>query len=75
LTIGESLQAFARIDCPPSKNSLNLQCAHVKPREVVTQIDNEYFWSNNHTVLIVNKKYCEIRSTFNAEVKKVYIGK
>jgi hypothetical protein len=44
-----------------------------KPREVVTQMDNEYFWSNK-TVPIINKKYCEIRSNFNAEIKKVYIG-
>ena len=44
-----------------------------KPREVDTQMDNEYFWSNN-TVPITNKKYCEIRSNFNAEIKRVYIG-
>ena len=42
-----------------------------KPREVVTQMDNEYVWSNN-TVPIINKKYCEIRSNFNAEIKRVY---
>ena len=44
-----------------------------KPREVITQMDNEYFWSNN-TVPIINKKYCEIRSNFNAEIKRGYIG-
>ena len=86
----ELLQAFARIDCPPSKNSLSRQCWYFRtqirkafcvklnelmknPREVVTQMDIEYFWSNTHTVPIINKKYCEIGSIFNAEIKKVYI--
>ncbi len=31
-----------------------------KPKELVTPIDHEYYWSNS-TVPIINKKYCEIR--------------
>jgi hypothetical protein len=44
-----------------------------KPKELVTPIDHDYYWSNS-IVPIINKKYCEIRSNFNLEVKKMYIG-
>jgi hypothetical protein len=44
-----------------------------KPKELVTPINHEYYWSNS-TVPIINKKYCEIRSDFNSEVKQMYIG-
>jgi hypothetical protein len=44
-----------------------------KPKELVTPIDHKYSWSNS-TVPIINKKYCEIRSNFNLEVKQMYIG-
>jgi hypothetical protein len=45
----------------------------VKPRELNTPINHEFYWSNN-IVPIINTNYIEIRSHFNTEVKTAYIG-
>ncbi len=42
-------------------------------RELTTPTDHEFYWTNN-TVPMINRKYIEIRSNFNTEVKKVYLG-
>ena len=44
------------------------------PRELNTPTDHEFYWTNN-IVPMINGKYIEIRSNFNTEVKKVYLGK
>jgi hypothetical protein len=44
-----------------------------KPRKSINPIDHEFYWSN--TVIMINKKYVEIRSNFNTEVKRLYISK
>ncbi len=41
---------------------------------ITSEIDEEFYWVN-YNVPMINKKYCEIRSNFNSEVKKKYIGK
>jgi hypothetical protein len=43
------------------------------PRELNTPTDHEFYWTNN-IVPMINGKYFEIRSNFNTEVKKVYLG-
>ncbi len=43
------------------------------PRDLTTPIDHEFYWTNN-IVPMINGKYIEIRSDFNTEVKKVYLG-
>jgi hypothetical protein len=53
--------------------SIKLNKLIEKPKELVTSIDHKYYLSNS-TVPIINKKYCEIRSNFNSEVKQMYIG-
>ncbi len=45
-----------------------------KPKESDTAIDHEFYWSNN-IVPMINKKYIELRSNFNMDVKQVYLGK
>ncbi len=40
---------------------------------ITSEIDEEFYWMN-YTVPMINKKYCELRATFNTEVKKKYIG-
>ncbi len=45
-----------------------------KSKELDTAIDHEFHWSNN-IVPMINKKYIELRSNFNMEVKQVYLGK
>ncbi len=44
------------------------------PTELKTPTDHEFYWTNN-IVPMINGKYIEIRSNFNTEVKKVYLGK
>ncbi len=44
-----------------------------RPWELNTPIDHEFYWSN-HILLMINKKYVELRSNFNTEVKRVYLG-
>ena len=44
-----------------------------KPLAITSDLDHEYYWVN-YTVPMINKKYCEIRSNFNTDVKKKYIG-
>ncbi len=39
---------------------------------ITSDLDHEYYWVN-YTVPMINRKYCEMRSNFNAEAKK-YIG-
>ncbi len=51
----------------------SLQCVKLskeitKPTELDTAIDHEFYWSNN-IVPMINKKYFELRSNFNMEVK------
>jgi hypothetical protein len=43
------------------------------PRELSTPTDHEFYRTNN-IVPMINGKYIEIRSNFNTEVKKVYLG-
>jgi hypothetical protein len=43
------------------------------PRELTTPTYHEFYWTNN-IVPMINGKYIEIRSNFNTEVKKVYLG-
>ncbi len=45
-----------------------------RPPSITSEIDEEFYWVN-YTAPMINKKYCEIRSNFNTEVKKKYIGK
>ncbi len=45
-----------------------------RPKELDTAFDHEFYWSNN-IVPMINKKYIELRSNFNMEVKRVYLGK
>ncbi len=45
-----------------------------KSKESDTAIDHEFYWSNN-ILPMINKKYIELRSNFNMEVKRVYLGK
>jgi len=40
---------------------------------ITSDLDHEYYWVN-YTVPMINKKYCEMRSNFNTDVKKKYIG-
>jgi hypothetical protein len=40
---------------------------------ITSDINEEFYWVN-YTVPIINKTYCEMRSNFNTEVKKKYIG-
>ncbi len=42
-------------------------------RESTTPTYHEFYWTNN-IVPMMNGKYIEIRSNFNTEVKKVYLG-
>ena len=44
-----------------------------KPLGITSDLDHEYYWVN-YTVPMINKKYCEMRSNFNTDVKKRYIG-
>jgi len=44
-----------------------------KPLSITSDLDHEYYWVN-YTVPMINKKYCEIRSNFNTDVMKKYIG-
>ncbi len=44
------------------------------PRELNTPTDHEFYWTNN-IVPMINGKYIGMRSNFNTEVKKVYLGK
>ncbi len=44
-----------------------------KPRELITSIYHEFYWSNS-IVPMINKKYVEIRSNFNTKVKRIYIS-
>jgi hypothetical protein len=43
------------------------------PRELTTPIDHEFYWTNI-IVPMIKGMYIEIRSNFNTEVKKVYLG-
>ncbi len=43
------------------------------PRDLNTPTDHDLYWINN-IVPMINGKYVEIRSNFNTEVKKVYLG-
>jgi hypothetical protein len=43
------------------------------PRELTTPTDHEFYWTNN-IVPMINGKCIEIKSNFNTEVKKVYLG-
>ena len=43
------------------------------PRELNTPTDHEFYWTSN-IMPMINGKYIEIRSKFNTEVKKVYLG-
>jgi hypothetical protein len=43
------------------------------PREYTTPTAHEFYWTNN-IVPMMNWKYIEIRSNFNTEVKKAYLG-
>ncbi len=43
------------------------------PRKLTTPTDHEFHWTNN-IVPMINGKYIRIRSIFNTEVKKVYLG-
>jgi hypothetical protein len=54
------------------------QCAKLTklihiPRESTCPTDHDCYWPNN-IVPMINEKYVEIRSNFNTEVKKVYLG-
>ncbi len=54
------------------------QCAKLTgliqiPRELTTPTDHEFYWTNT-IVPMINGNYIEIRSNFNMEVKKVYLG-
>jgi hypothetical protein len=44
-----------------------------RPPSITSEIEEEFYWMN-YTVPMFNKKYCELRSNFNTEVKKKYIG-
>ncbi len=44
-----------------------------KPQELNIPVDHDFYWSN-HIVPMINKKYIELRSNFNTEVKRVYLG-
>ena len=44
-----------------------------KPLTITSDLDREYY-RVNYTMPVINKKYCEIRSNFNTDVKKKYIG-
>ncbi len=44
-----------------------------RPPSITSEIDEEFYWMN-YTVTMINKKYCELRSNFNTEVKKKYSG-
>jgi hypothetical protein len=44
-----------------------------RPPSITSEIGEEFYWVN-FTVPMINKKYCEIWSNFNTEVKKKYIG-
>jgi hypothetical protein len=43
------------------------------PQELNAPINHEFYWSN-HIVPMINKKYVELRSNINTEVKRVYLG-
>ncbi len=54
------------------------QCAKLTgliqiPRVLTTPTDHDFYWTNN-IVPMINRKYIDIRSNFNMEVKKVYLG-
>ena len=44
-----------------------------KPLAITSDLGHEYYWVN-YTVPMINKKYCEMRSNFNTDMKKKYIG-
>ena len=44
-----------------------------KPLAITSDLDHKYYW-DNYTVLMINKEYCEMRSNFNTDLKKKYIG-
>jgi hypothetical protein len=44
-----------------------------RPPLITSEIDGEFYWMN-YTVPMINKKYCELRSNFNSEMKKKYIS-
>ena len=44
-----------------------------RPPSITSEVDEEFYWMN-YTVPMISKKYCELRSNFNTEVKKKYIG-
>ncbi len=79
---------FAKIECFPSTSSFNhvmfslenprSLCCKInklieRPPSITSEIDEEFYWVN-FTIPMINKKYCEIRSNFNTEMKKEYVG-
>jgi hypothetical protein len=44
-----------------------------KPPHIQSEIDDEFYWVNC-TVPMISKKYCEIRSNFTTDIKKIYMG-
>jgi hypothetical protein len=44
-----------------------------KPLAITSDLDRKYYW-DNYTVPMINKEYCEMRSNFNTDLKKKYIG-
>ena len=42
------------------------------PRDLNTQVDYEFYWTNN-LLPMINGKYIDIRSNLNTEIKQVYL--
>jgi len=69
------LQPAYMIYSPGNKKSLCCKINEIidKPPDIQSDIDDEFYWVN-YTVPMINKKYCEIRSNFTTDIKKMYIG-
>ncbi len=69
------LQPAYVIFSPENQKSLCYKINEIidKPPSITSDIDAEFYWVH-HTVPMINKKYCEIRSNFKTDVKKMYLG-
>jgi hypothetical protein len=69
------LQPAYVIFSPENQKSLCYKINQIidKPSSITSDIDAEFYWVH-HTVPMINKKYCKIRSNFNTDVKKMYLG-
>jgi hypothetical protein len=63
--------SYIRIGSDKDKSSLSYKCN--KEIDVPVLEDGEFYWTNK-IMLIINKKYCEIRANINSGKQVEYFG-